>query len=307
MKKVIRNIPIPICGLILGLVSIGNLFKTFGKLPVAYLFGFMGMALMLILCGKLVRHPRQIIEELKSPVVASVAPTFSMSWMVISTYFELWGWHQLAFTVWVLAIIIHFILMGYFIKHFIFDQPFQIQIILPSWFVTFIGIGVIPVTSPSFNPQFGVWVFWIGLGLYVALLPVVFYRIFKYKLAEQATWPLLLTGYLSTTNHSSQSLTFTLLIIAQGLYLLVLTQLPKLLKLKFYPSYAAFTFPLVISATAVKLVSIKVITSPLLSTLSIVELVLATIIVLYVLGQYVHFFHRTAQPTPVKDKVEATH
>ncbi|GEL14033.1 hypothetical protein FC15_GL000203 [Lapidilactobacillus concavus DSM 17758] len=99
MKKVIRNIPIPICGLILGPVSIGNLFKTFGKLPVAYLFGFMGMALMLILCGKLVRHPRQIIEELKSPVVASVAPTFSMSWMVISTYFELWGWHQLAFTV----------------------------------------------------------------------------------------------------------------------------------------------------------------------------------------------------------------
>jgi len=42
-----------------------------------------------------------------------------------------------------------------------------------------------------------------------------------------------------------------LIVLSQGLYFVILTKLPKLLVIDFYPSYAAFTFPLVISAMAV--------------------------------------------------------
>ena len=43
-----------------------------------------------------------------------------------------------------------------------------------------------------------------------------------------------------------------MLIAATLIYLMVLIKLPKLLKIPFYPSYAAFTFPFVITAIATK-------------------------------------------------------
>ena len=41
-----------------------------------------------------------------------------------------------------------------------------------------------------------------------------------------------------------------MLVLAQALFAVVLSRLPVLLRLRFYPSYAAMTFPFVITATA---------------------------------------------------------
>ena len=85
-------------------------------------------------------------------------------------------------------------------------------------------------------------------------------------------------------------------ILAQALFVLVLTQMPKLLRLKFYPSYAAFTFPFVITAIALRqtisyLTQEGFVVSSIFNYLVEVEALIATVIVVYVFVRYLKFLH----------------
>ncbi len=98
-----------------------------------------------------------------------------------------------------------------------------------------------------------------GVGDYVALFPFVLHRLRHVPLPE-ATQPLLtimaapaslcLTGYLASFDHPNFWLATGMLIFAQSLYFITLVSIRQYTRLSFYPSFAAFTFPLVISATA---------------------------------------------------------
>ena len=85
----------------------------------------------------------------------------------------------------------------------------------------------------------------------------------------------------------------TLFIVAQILYLLVLSKLPSALQLPFYPSYAAFTFPLVISATATNGVihyfEQNGLSTNWLETYFYFQLTFSAIIVFYVLIRYINY------------------
>jgi exfoliative toxin A/B len=81
--------------------------------------------------------------------------------------------------------------------------------------------------------------------------------------------------------------------LAQLLFFLVLTKLPTMLKLPFYPSYAALTFPLVITATAtnefIHAFQFEGTLKTMLSTYFALQLLLAICIVVYVLIRYVNY------------------
>lgn len=95
-------------------------------------------------------------------------------------------------------------------------------------------------------------------------------------------------------------LVWILLLVSQISYLWVLFQLPKLLKLKFYPSYSAFTFPLAITAISLKLTN-GFLTSQgksiaLLKYLVKFEEFIGVLIVLYVLVRYIGFLAANKEP-----------
>ena len=93
--------------------------------------------------------------------------------------------------------------------------------------------------------------------------------------------------------------------LAQVLFLVVLSRLPRLLRLKFYPSYAAMTFPFVITATALgqgtAFFRANGVALPFaFDVVFYVEVALATIMVAYVLAHYLRFFfRRIEQPQSV--------
>lgn len=67
-------------------------------------------------------------------------------------------------------------------------------------------------------------------------------------------------------------------------------------KIKFYPSYAAFTFPFVITAIALRqtvsyLNEMNIIVPSILNYLVVIETILATVIVIYVFIRYLKFLH----------------
>ena len=107
---------------------------------------------------------------------------------------------------------------------------------------------------------------------------------------------LCLAGYISMGGHLYMPLVVFLLILSQCIYGIVVVNLYKIMQVTFYPSYAAFTFPLVISATALvkvkPLFAEKVGLTSLLNILSTFELLLAVAIVSYVFIRYCIFYSK---------------
>ena len=120
MKNMIRQIPIPIAGVILGITSLGNLIQEYSE-TLRLICGGIGALLAVFLLLKFIIHPRQIVEDYQSSIIASVSATIFMSVMQLSTYaYPYIG--QLAYGLWLLAIISHLILMVWYAKKFLFGD-----------------------------------------------------------------------------------------------------------------------------------------------------------------------------------------
>ncbi|NOS34868.1 tellurium resistance protein, partial [Acinetobacter baumannii] len=86
---------------------------------------------------------------------------------------------------------------------------------------------------------------------------------------------------------------------AQCLYFLTLFSIRQYTRLSFYPSFAAFTFPLVISATAltrfIAIFASKGLVHNLLSVLQWGEWLVASLMLIFVTGHYLNFLRLTAK------------
>jgi exfoliative toxin A/B len=310
MKSIIERLPIPVTGLFLGLAASGNLVQSYGE-NYRSIFGllafmvFIGIVLKLALRGNLVK------KELENPVVASVYPTLTMGMMLLATYMKPLM-PMIAPYFWGIAVILHGFLIIRFSARFLKD--YSIKKVFPSWYIVYVGIVVGSVTSPAFGMQaLGRLLFWFGLATYFALLPVVLKRVFVVRDIPEPAQPtlvimcapasLLLAGYMNAFPVKSMAMVTLLLVLSQLTYVYVLTKLPKLLGLKFYPSYSAFTFPMVITAISIKLTAGYLatlgVTSAILVALVRVQEFLAVALVLYVLVRYmIHL-------VPARAKTEA--
>lgn len=298
MNNLLKKLPIPISGLMLGLAALGNLIGTYNQ-SMRYVFGSCAAIIFILLLLKMIIMPAAWKEAFENPVVASIMGTFSMSMMLLSTYIKPFG-ASFAFFMWWGGIILHILLILAFTKKHV--MSFSIKKVFPSFFIVYVGIVVASVTSPIYKMlAVGKLIFWIGFVLYLIWLPIVIYRIYKYKEIPEAVLPtitifaapasLCTAGYLSAFETKQPYLVIFLAILAVLMFLYVLLKLPKLLKLQFYPSYSAFTFPIVITAIAFtglsKYFSKINLTIPGFSILQIFTLILACGLVIYVLIRYI--------------------
>jgi exfoliative toxin A/B len=300
MKNVIKKIPVPIAGLMLALATAGNLFLSYGAIY-RNSFGLISALILLLIILKISFDTKGVLDSFKNPVVASVAPTFTMALMLLSTYINPYA-YSLSFAVWIFGLFLHCFLIIYFTVKFIFN--FNIKKVFPSYFVVYVGIVVASLTAPTYNLiSIGKCIFWFGLLAYLCLLPIVIYRTFIIKAIEEPALPtisifaapasLCLAGYLGCFQVKNIFIVGFLGSLSLLMFLGVILYLPKMLKIKFYPSYSAFTFPLVISAVAMKqldgfLVKIK---EPIYMLRYLVKFqeILAVLIVIYVLLRYFQF------------------
>lgn len=311
MYKIIKKTPIPIAGLMLSLTATGNLLSSYGNIY-RYIFGALATIVFLLLLSKIFICTKEVVESLKNPVVASVAPTFSMGMMILSTYLKPINYNA-AYGLWIMGILLHILLILFVTKKFLLK--FDIKKVFPSYFVVYVGIVTGSVTAPAFNAiNIGQILFTFGFISYLILLPIVLYRVFKVKAIPTPALPtitilaapasLCLAGYMSSFPEKNMFIVGFLTALSLAMLLGVIVYMPKMLKLSFYPSYAAFTFPFVISAIAIKktnsfLISIGSNISILRYIVKLEEF-LALGIVLYVLIMYMRFFF-IEKPMPSKE------
>lgn len=300
MKDMIKRIPVPIAGLMLALAATGNLVLSYGNVY-RNIFGCISAAILLLLLLKLIIDVKLVLESLKNPVTASVFPTLFMGIMILATYLKPIA-PSISFVIWMSSLILYCIYIIYFTKAYILN--FNIKKVFPSYFIVYVGIVVGSVTAPIYNLfELGQYIFWFGFIAYLCLLPIVIYRVFITKEIPEPSVPtitifaapasLCLTGYLNSFQNKNIILLNFLLILSLIIVLLVVLYLPKMLKLRFYPSYSSFTFPFVISAISIKQTNIFLIKTnravPMLKYVVKFQEAFAILIVTYVLIRYLQF------------------
>nr|WP_190258831.1 TDT family transporter [Pelotomaculum schinkii] len=300
MRNIIDRIPVPASGLMLGLAAAGNLISSYSNI-LKSIFGIISASILVLLLVKIICKIGVVIEDLKNPAIAGIASTFPMGVMVLSTYIHS-CWPFASYVIWVIGILMHCALIIYFTKEFILK--YSIQKVFPSCFVVFVGIAAGSITAPVFGVDWiGRVLFWFSFIAYLILLPIITYRTFVIKSIPESLLPtvaifaaptgICLTGYLNSFQEKNMTFIWLLVVMSLTMFFAVLLYMPKMFRLKFYPSYSAFTFPFVISATAIKATDgffIKMhMDIPALKYLVYFEEVFAITFVVYVLIRYICF------------------
>lgn len=300
IKNAIHRIPVPAAGLMLGLAALGNLLSSYGNM-LKTLLGLISLLILVLLLMKITCDAKAVMEDLQNPAIAGIASTFPMGIIVLSTYLHPF-WPLIAYGICGIGTLTHCVLIIYFTKKFILN--FNIQKVFPSYFVVYVGIAIFSVIAPVFNVAWlGQIFFWFGFIAYLILLPIIIYRVLAIKALPEALLPTLtifaapaslcLVGYLNSFQEKNMVIVWLLTFLSLTMLLGVLLYMPRMIKLKFFPSYSAFTFPFVISAIAIKTIDgflLKIhLGVPFFSYLIPVEELLSTVFVIYVLVRYISF------------------
>lgn len=259
MRDVIKKVPMPVCGVMLGAAALGNLLQSYSE-GIRYVCGIFAAFLLVLALLKLVMFPGMIKEDMKNPIMASVAGTFPMALMILSTYVKPFI-GQGAYYIWLFAIALHIVLIVCFTVKFV--VKLQMPKVFASYYIVYVGIAVAAVTAPAYEKlAIGSAAFWFGFVTLILLLVLVTYRYVKYKEVPEPAKPLIciyaaptslcIAGYVQSVMPKSYNFLIAMLVVATIIYIFALVKAVGYLKLPFYPSYAAFTFPFVISAIASK-------------------------------------------------------
>jgi Tellurite resistance protein and related permeases len=305
LGKVFSGVPIPICGLAVAMASLDRyLSQSYDEY--VNIFAVMSAILIILFSMRMITDFKGIRKDLESPILFGVFPIYFMTVIVLSTHVN--GFSEaIASILWLSALIMCFAMMPLFVHRFILK--FDIRNVFPSWFVMFIGHLVGSVTSVTMGyEEIGRLLFWFGMIAYVILLPLILYRVVKVKGIPEPAVPniaiiaappnLLLVGYLTSFGSSANDAVVGML-TAFGIvsYVAVLAYMPFMMKRKFYPSYAAFTFPLAISMVSMSMIeSFYGLQDGLFGVFQTLSVVIAIAVVLYVLVRYIIFLSGSMRP-----------
>ena len=290
--NIIKNLPTPIAGLALGSAALGNLLQPYSS-SLQLLFNLLSLIIIVLLTIKFVLGFDKLKKEMENPVVATVMATYTMSIMLLASFSKKYI-GLLSMPVWIIGIFLDFCVVFYAIYNFIIKER-HISKIYPTWFITFVGPAVVTVTAINYNLEtLGLIYFYFSYINYLVLLPFVLYRVYKYKHYKDGDYPtitvfsapggLLLASYMIGVTQKTNIILVILIPLTILLFIFVLIQLPYLLKRKFYPSFSAFTFPLVICAISFQKTGVyyQLAEFSILNILIHLSELLAIIIVIYV-------------------------
>ncbi|MCG9078652.1 TDT family transporter [Laribacter hongkongensis] len=318
LRERLAKVPTPMGGLALGIASLGWAWENL--MPAHGLFQLAGAGvaaiLLLLLLAKFMHHPRLLWVDLQNPVAGSVMPTIAMALMVIAKAVSLFSL-PVAEAVWLFAIALHLVFLAIFSYHRF--RAFRLHHMVPSWFVPPVGIIVAAVTFPG-----GSWLWlaqlicWFGIICYLVMLPVMLYRLVFSAEVPDAAKPtiailaapasLSLAGYLTVFATPSPLMVGLLAGIAVLMTAIIYLFFLRLLRLPFSPGYSAFTFPMVIGATALYKLSVLIGNwgfaaryAEQVHALATFELIVAALVIAYVSLHYLYNYLvrvRQADATP---------
>lgn len=259
MKSMLKKLPIPISGLMLGMASLGNLLVDYSE-NLRYLSFSISLIIFLLLILKLIIYPTDFKEGFNNPSIAGILVTAAMYISTLSTYIVTFS-KNIAIGTLFFGIIVHIFIILFFTKKHILN--FNIMNIVPSIFVVYIGIALNTVFLSNFSKnKIALIVFVFSLISYLILMPLIYYRVFMIKKLPEILLPtvaiitapssLITLGYLSTFSKKNINIVYALTILILLNLGIALYYIVRNIGKKFVPTISAFTFPIIITTVSLK-------------------------------------------------------
>ena len=314
LENIVRHTPLPVAGLAFGITGLGGLFAEFGQGAWAKpVFGVLGAALLIIVLLKALFLPQNLKANLQHPVQAAVATVIPFAFMLDAAYLSS-SYPNAAAFLWLFSLIAVLIYLAWFNAKYILHL--QIKQVFAAYFIPFVGFCVPVMTShhltidwlPLQTIRYGLFAL-SAIG-FVVMFIVITLRYLKVPVEEISARPvfaiytaplaMLIVGYARLLPHGEHSaaLVWVSLILSQLLFVMVLSQVPSYLKNGFFPSYAALTFPFIITANSL-FEGLRIVNaSPVWFYLAYAEGIFAIVMTLFVLVKYLQFFQKIANNPP---------
>ncbi|WP_068806893.1 SLAC1 anion channel family protein [Thauera phenolivorans] len=209
--------------------------------------------LLAMYAAKLAVHPDAVRADCKHPVRLNFLPAISIgmillsiAWAADAPFTARWVWGigsgaHLGFTLYAMSSWIHH--THYDIKH-----------VNPAWFIPVVGNILVPIVGVRYAPADVSWFFFsIGLVFWLALLAIVLYRLFFHEALPARLTPTLFiliappaAGFLAYVALAGEIDAFARVLYFTALFLTLLlaSNAPRFVRLPFFISAWAYSFPL---------------------------------------------------------------
>lgn len=211
------------------------------------------ITLLLIYITKIILHKQDVLDELKHPVKLNFFPAASISLLLLSAGF-LHLSPMLSKYLWITGAVLHLGFTLYVMSIWIHHEHFEIHHMNPAWFIPVVGNVVVPVAGVEFGFLEVSWFFFsIGLLFWIVLFTIIFNRVLFHNPIPARLMPTFFilvappaVGFISYTKLSGGIDSFARILLYGGLFLtlLLLTQFRRFLKLQFFLSWWAYSFPM---------------------------------------------------------------
>jgi len=212
------------------------------------------IVLLLIYILKIIKHGDSVKKELKHPIKLSFFPSISISFLLLSIAFLSVN-QDVSYTLWVIGSILHLGFTLFVISSWMHHDTFQVGHINPAWFIPAVGNVLIPIAGVSFGYVDVSWFFFsIGMLFWVILLTIFFNRILFHDPLVSHLLPTLFimiappaVGFVSYVHLNGgviDNFAHFLYFVGLFLTLLLLSQASRFLRLPFFLSWWAYSFPL---------------------------------------------------------------
>lgn len=258
LKQFLNKIPVSILPAMVGAGTLANIYQGFGFNLIRHITIWLGAFIFLLYILKIILLREVCGKEYKSPAQASLYAGLGMTLMVTGSYF--YGYHTLVGKgIWFAGCIMHIIQILIFSYRHVIRQ-FSWESFLPSWFVTYNSILVACVSGAAMGEeQFLTYLMYYGLTIYAVLLPLMLYKIVKFKLKKSelhtsavflSPCSLCLISYIQLSDAPNVAVTSILYGMILLTLLYILWNIPKFFSVEFHPGFAGLTFPMAVGTLA---------------------------------------------------------
>ncbi len=206
----------------------------------------------LIYISKLVKYPSLIGEELRHPIKINFFPIIAKIFLITSIIYLPLD-IVISKYLWWIGVVAQFIFSITTMSSWIRHTSFEIPHLNPSWFIPVVGSIIVPIAGVThFSPELSWFFFSIGFFWWLILTVIVVNRIIFFHPIPDKLLPTMfilfappIIGFISLTKLVGVTY-FGNMLYYFGLFMfiLVIAQLKTFLKIKFYLSWWAYSFPL---------------------------------------------------------------
>lgn len=258
----LKNFPISWFAVVMGLTGFSIAWhkaETTLVLPIHISHYVLGLTIAVFIAlatlygMKLFRYREEVTAELAHPIKLNFFPTISIGLILLSIALL---HHQLVASrlLWMIGVALHLLFTLYVLSVWIHHTRFEIHHINPAWFIPIVGNILVPIAGVSHaSPEISWFFFSIGLLFWLVLLTIIVYRMIFHQPLPARMIPTLFiliappaVGFISWLQLTDSLDAFgrILYYVAIFLTLMLVTQIRHFIRLKFFLSWWAYSFPL---------------------------------------------------------------